>query len=115
VALAGSHPFVGRDLCKSVRSTFERRRTPPDADVLDDMKAIVSKREWKRAWATMLTEKAAAGPIDLAEAVAQFDRFVRPILLACSEPGDPPGEWPASGPWRSSPLEKDAPGTSEPS
>lgn len=105
VTLADACAFNGRDLVNSVTATFDRRASPSDPEVLDDMRTVTRKKDWKIAWATMLKEKAVTEPFDLAEAVGRFDVFVRPILVACAGQGAPPGEWPAQGPWGPQPEE----------
>ena len=100
VALAGTHGFDGAILGDSVRATFERRGTPPDVLVLDDLREIVSERAWATAWATMLREKAVAQALDLREAVGRFDSFVRPLLESLRSGEPPPSRWEPGGPWR---------------
>jgi len=100
VALAGTHGFDGAILGDSVRATFERRGTPPDVLVLDDLREIVSERAWATAWATMLREKVVAEALDLREAVGRFDSFVRPLLESLRSGAPPPSRWEPGGPWR---------------
>lgn len=102
VTLSGAYSFEGRDLMSSFRATFERRRSPADLLVLEDLRAVAGERAWATAWATMVKEKSVATPMDLREAAAAFERFARPLLeaLETAEEGATPGAWPAGGPWR---------------
>lgn len=100
VSLASAHSFDGVELLASFRATFDRRGTPADVLVLDDLRDLAGDRSWATAWATMLREKAVTSPVDLREAVERLDGFVRPLLeaLGGAEAGVP-GRWDAGGPW----------------
>ncbi len=91
--------YDGPNLAASLRATLDRRRTPPDVRVLDDVHEVAGDRGWQAAWATMLREKAVARPVDLRAAVARFDAFVRPVLEALAAELEPPERWEAGGPW----------------
>ena len=54
VTLAEAHSFTGAGLAASLRATFDRRRTPPDQEVLDDMHEVEGDRGWQSApgWRT---------------------------------------------------------------
>jgi len=100
VALAETGSYRGQDLTASLRATFKRRRTPADLQVLDDMADELKGRKWERAWNAMLREKVVAKTIGLGAAVAKFDAFVRPLIIATNGSAVP-GRWTPGGPWRS--------------
>src|SRR5690606_5761504 len=99
VVMSEALDFDGEGLTASLRATLARRGTRPDPRVLDDMRTELTGRRWQTDWATMLREKAVAGPMDLATAIARFDGFVRPLLDAPSGGASPP-RWERGGPWR---------------
>ena len=74
----------------------------PDAQVLDDMRAVAGDRKWQTAWATMLREKAVLDPLELYVAIEKLARFIRPVLVAVVSNEAPPDRWEPGGPWRSS-------------
>lgn len=98
VVMASSLDFDGPTLVASLRATLERRGTPPDERVLDDMRQVLTGRRWQTDWAAMRREKAVVGLLELSDAVARFDLFVRP-LLAAIEGRVTVARWPAGGPW----------------
>ncbi len=100
VALGDSHAFDGAELVVSFKATFDRRRTRADVVVLDDMREVVGERAWATAWATMQREKAVRQPMELREAVARFDVFIRPLLRCLGSGGPSPERWEPTGPWR---------------
>ena len=101
VTLSKAQRFAGADLADSLRATLERRSTEPDTRVLDDMSEVVGDRKWETAWASMLREKAVVDPMELAAAIDELDRFIRPILLALSGDVVVPDIWEDGGPWQS--------------
>lgn len=100
ITLADAFRYEGEALVDSVGSTFERRGTRADVQVLDDMLGISGDREWRTAWATMIREKAVSRPMDLAEAISRFERFVRPVVEALADRHTLPDTWEPGGPWR---------------
>lgn len=98
VVLARQQRFDGSDLLSSLRATFSRRETIPDLAVLDELRRELRGKKWAARWALMRKEKAVAVPGELAEVLALFDMFVRPLLLALAG-GTQPREWEPSGPW----------------
>jgi hypothetical protein len=99
VAISATLDFDGEQLVASLRATLDRRGTRADPRVLDDMRSELTGRRWQVDWATMLREKAVAQPVELPEAIARFDAFVRPLLGAVGG-GAAPGSWVRGGPWR---------------
>ncbi|HNC94847.1 MAG TPA: nucleotidyl transferase AbiEii/AbiGii toxin family protein [Myxococcota bacterium] len=98
VILARQQGFEGPALVASLRATFERRQTPPELRILDEMHTEFTSRRWVTRWAVMRREKAVSIPVELPEALATFDTFVRPLLQALAgEP--PPRSWLPGGPW----------------
>lgn len=79
-------------------ATFNRRGTRPDTATLDEMTEQMAGREWTRDWATMIQEKRVVDARNLAEAIADFDRLVRPILL-CMNAGHRLGSWKPGHGW----------------
>lgn len=98
VSMAEMLDLDGTTMVASLQATLRRRATPVDMQVLDDMRSELVGRRWQSDWAIMLREKAVARPLDLAQAVALFERFVRPLLVAL-ETGRSPGRWEPRGPW----------------
>lgn len=99
VALAEAHTFAGLDLVESLRATFGRRTTPADTRLLDEMHEMIGHRGWQTAWAAMLKEKVVVSPLDLRDAIARFDTFVRPVLASLATDVTMPGLWAPGGPW----------------
>ena len=97
LVLSTSLDFDGDQLAGSLRHTLKRRGTQPDIAVLTELRATLTGRRWKVAWATMLREKAVIAPPSLEHATGQFEQFVRPLLVAV-EGGASPGQWVAPGP-----------------
>jgi hypothetical protein len=97
VVLSATLDFDGAALTPSLRATLDRRGTRPDLRVLDELRTELTGRRWQTDWATMLREKAVAQPMELADAIARFDTFVRPLLDAVGGAA-PPGKWTAPGP-----------------
>jgi hypothetical protein len=89
--------FDGALFSASLRAILERRGTRPDLHVPDELRTELAGRRWQTDWATMLREKAVAQPMELADAIARFDGFVRPLLEAAAGAA-PPGTWSAPGP-----------------
>ncbi|MBN1335236.1 MAG: nucleotidyl transferase AbiEii/AbiGii toxin family protein [Deltaproteobacteria bacterium] len=98
VVMAASLDFDGSSLVGSLAATLARRGTPPDPRVLDDMRDVLTGRRWQADWTAMRREKAVVGHLDLTEAVARFDAFVRPLLVAVSTSATI-GHWGPGGPW----------------
>ena len=98
VALARATELDGATLTSAMTATFERRGTRPDTTTLDEMKMQMAGREWTRDWATMIREKRALAAPDLNEAIADFDRFVRPVLIGMTS-GHALGTWQVSRGW----------------
>lgn len=94
VVLSATLDFEGDQLTASLRATLDRRGTPPDLRVLDDLRTELTGRRWQTDWATMLREKAVAKPVSLADAITRFEAFVRPLLHAANGAA-PPGRWSA--------------------
>lgn len=98
ITFAAREAFEDETLLLSLRATFERRRSPCDARVLDDMRQQLGGKKWETAWAKTLRDKAVVQPPGLQDAVMGFDVFVRPLLRALRE-GPAPGRWRPGGPW----------------
>jgi len=110
VVLSDHMEFEGTELLASVRATFDRRETQISVEPLDALVEELQGRRWEQDWAAMVRDKAARTTYSLTDAVARFDRFVRPILGSMEADGDP-GIWPRGGLWspcRPSPDETDA-------
>jgi hypothetical protein len=90
--------FEGAEVLASLAATFDRRETPLGVESLDAMVEELHGRRWEQDWAVMVRDKAARTDWSLSDAVARFERFVQPILLAMETHGDP-GTWPRGGPW----------------
>jgi hypothetical protein len=101
VILSERLEFDGTVLVRSFQATFARRETRPDVAVLDDMLERLRGRAWETDWSMMVRDKAVAKATSLADAVAKFDAFVRPLILALAEEGPSPLRWPPGGPWSS--------------
>lgn len=99
ITLASAHTFEGPTLIDAVQATFSRRGTPADVGVLDDILGMAGDRQWERAWAAMLKEKAALHRVTLSEALTRFDGFARPVLLALSDDVEPPCRWAPKTGW----------------
>lgn len=100
IVLAERSSLSGEGTLASLRATFSRRGTTADLRVLDDMRADLGGRAWTSAWATMAREKRVVDAPGLLDALARFDAFVRPLLLALRDGRPAPGSWEAGGPWR---------------
>lgn len=98
VVLSERLPFEGPALVAALRATFNRRGTASDPQVLDAVQKTLKGRKWQGHWSTMVQDKAVTSPMSLAEAIARFDVFVRPLILAV-DGGDAPVAWPEGGPW----------------
>jgi predicted nucleotidyltransferase component of viral defense system len=105
VVLSDRLVFEGPRLVAALGSTFARRETPADPQVLDEILVKITGRKWAARWSTMLRDKAVGTPMPLPDAVARFDRFVRPLLIGL-DGGDAPRFWPAAGPWMDAPPEE---------
>ncbi|WAS93377.1 nucleotidyl transferase AbiEii/AbiGii toxin family protein [Nannocystis punicea] len=79
--LSATETLENVQMAASLRATLQRRKTVPDVQILDDMRAELRGKKWETDWATMRKEKAVAGDITLQAAVEQFERFVRPLLV----------------------------------
>lgn len=83
VALA---PAADRARAKrSLLATLERRGKLPGAltriaPILGDMRGELRGRKWSTAWAKMCAEKRVITPIELHDALAAFDAYVRTLL-----------------------------------
>lgn len=86
-------------LVDSLRATFGRRGAQPAVAVIDQMVAQLKGRRWETDWAAMLKEKAVVESITLPEAVARYERFVRPVFEALVQQRSL-AAWKARGPWR---------------
>lgn len=69
-----------RTLRRAFLATVERRRSSPDARVVDSMTEEMKGRVWETDWATMRREKAVQASLELRDAVKRFAAIVRPIL-----------------------------------
>jgi hypothetical protein len=98
VVLSDRLEFEGTELLASPRATFDRRETQISVEPLDAMVEELRGRRWEQDWAAMVRDKAATTTYSLTDAVARFERFLRPIL-ASMELGADPGIWPRGGPW----------------
>lgn len=99
IVLVERSALDGRTLVASLGATLTRRKTPPDIQVLDDMRDELSGRAWESAWATMAREKRVAEVPALGEAVRRFDAFVRPVLGELRAGTTSLGQWEPGGPW----------------
>jgi hypothetical protein len=99
VVMSEALRFDSGILVKALRATLQRRGTPADVSVLDDMQDKLIGRKWSRDWATMRKDKRVLGALELADAVAKFDAFVRPVLLAVAGKRPSPQSWSPGGPW----------------
>ena len=98
VALSDRLALEGDELIPALQATFERRATPVNLEVLEDLFLVLQGRKWEREWAMMRKNKAVLSSHTLAEAVVRFDRFVRPLLAAMVGQGHP-SFWSPGGPW----------------
>ena len=99
VMLSERLEFDGPGLVRSLQATFCRRATRPDLAVLDDIRETLKGRAWETDWSTMVRDKAVTNAPTLAQAVAKFDVFVRPVIVALAD-GPVLVRWPATGPWK---------------
>jgi hypothetical protein len=100
VMMAEVLAFEGDTLTRSLRATLERRSTPPDVRVLDEMPIALSGKRWATHWATMRKEKRVRSQQELAGAISNFDAFVRPLLIAIGTNDSMSTTWPPGGPWQ---------------
>ena len=98
VVLTRRRGFVGAALAGSFRATFERRGTPAETRVLDELAEALAGRRWAERWALMRRDKAVIVDVELTDAVTALDGFVRPVLGALGG-GPMPGTWAPGGPW----------------
>ena len=99
VVVVGILEIDGTTMLESLRATMERRGTSADAKTLDDMRAVLMGRRWRTDWATMFRDKAVTKPLNRMDAVALFDRFVRPLLTPLAE-GQSLGGWKPDMGWQ---------------
>ena len=101
-AMAGAFRFERSTLARAVRATFDRRRTPPQAEFPAALVARfyadeIRASQW-RAYVdrSRLTDT----PADFAQVGELLISFLQPIWTSLSDEGVPAGDWEGGGPWR---------------
>lgn len=99
--LAAAFDFEGRPLVNSVRSTFERRKTPiPEDRPLVLTPEFLAAHERQTQWRAFLRRGRLEGPLDAGMLVEDLWTFVGPVIVAAAHGDVLAARWVAGGPWR---------------
>ncbi len=100
--LARQFDFQGPLLCKAIRATFEKRRTPVPADVPTALSPEFSRDRSKQVqWRAFVNKsKLDTGGIGLHEVVIVLCDFLMPPTRAVAAETLLERVWPPSGPWQ---------------
>jgi Nucleotidyl transferase AbiEii toxin, Type IV TA system len=101
-ALAERERFEGEILVDSLRSTFDRRRTPiPDSPPLALTSAFAAMHEKQTQWHGFLRKSGGlAAPAELGAVVDRIAAFLGPVLAAARGEASFRFSWPPGGPWQ---------------
>ncbi len=102
--LAGSSTFDGDTLVRSIRATFERRRTHmPGGEPLVLQHGFLAAPERQTQWRAFLRRGRLDGPQHVEQLTEDLRRFLLPVLTAASESSPLAARWEPGGPWRPKP------------
>ena len=101
-AIAGAFRFERTTLVQAVKATFDRRRTPVQAELPEALAAAfyadVSRASQWRAYVTRAGLSDA--PADFAQVGDRIVAFLRPLWADLGYGSATPGDWQGGGPWR---------------
>jgi predicted nucleotidyltransferase component of viral defense system len=100
--LARHFEFDGPTLCRALKATFERRRTPlPTAPPVAFTSAFAQDREKQRLWLAFLRKnQLESGEVMLSDVLALLEQFLLPPAAAQALGQPFTLHWPVGGPWQ---------------
>lgn len=99
--LAATSEFEGATLARTIRATFERRRTPiPEGEPLVLTPGFLGAPERQTQWRAFLRRGRLEASPDASELAAALRWFLLPVLAAIASNGHFDARWKPGGPWR---------------
>jgi predicted nucleotidyltransferase component of viral defense system len=99
--LAESAAFQGDTLARSIRITFERRRTPfPDGEPLVLRQGFLAAPERQTQWRALLRRGRLSAPPHTRELTEALRGFLLPVIAAAASGLPFDAQWKPGGPWR---------------
>jgi hypothetical protein len=101
-AMAGAFRFERNTLVRAVKATFDRRRTPMQAELPDALAApFYSDGNRASQWRAYVTSRGLIdAPAEFAQVGDQIVAFLRPLWDDLGAGGATEGNWRGGGPWR---------------
>lgn len=101
-AMAGAFRFERTTLVQAVRATFDRRRTPVQAEVPDALAApFYSDDSRASQWRAYVTRNGLSdAPADFVQVGDRVVAFLRPLWSDLGSGSATAGDWQGGGPWR---------------
>lgn len=101
-AMAGAFRFERTTLVQALRATFERRRTPVQAELPDALAAPFYSDESRASqWRTYVTRNGLSdAPADFGQVGDRVVTFLGPLWTDLGSGSTTAGDWQGGGPWR---------------